>query len=377
MRRREIAPREDWRAKVEALGLTWHSLRGQAYWDEAACYVFTLAEIEEIEAATAELYRLFVAAGAHVIAKRRYAEFGLPSWTWRLIEQSWEEEPPALNHGRVDLGYRGDGPPKLFEFNCDTPTALLEAAVVQWAWKEEAAPDLDQYNSLHDCLVARWKEIAPQLPGHVHFTRAADDEGEDAITTAYFCDLAAEAGLASTQILAGDIGWHAGRKSFVDLAERDMAAIFHLYPWDWLTKEALGPRIPEARATLWLEPIWKMLWNSKAILPVLHELFPDHPNMLGARRTPPSLDTFVRKPVFSREGANVEIVRDNRIVEATGGDYGQEGYVYQELYDLPCMGGAYPVGAWIVDGEPCGLGIREGSLITGASARFVPHVIEV
>jgi glutathionylspermidine synthase len=156
-----------------------------------------------------------------------------------------------------------------------------------------------------------------------------------------------------------------------------MAAIFHLYPWDWLTKEALGPRIPEARATLWLEPIWKMLWNSKAILPVLHELFPDHPNMLGARRTPPSLDTFVRKPVFSREGANVEIVRDNRIVEATGGDYGQEGYVYQELYDLPCMGGAYPVGAWIVDGEPCGLGIREGSLITGASARFVPHVIEV
>jgi glutathionylspermidine synthase len=35
-------------------------------------------------------------------------------------------------YGRFDLAYRGDGPPKLLEYNADTPTALFEAAVVQW-----------------------------------------------------------------------------------------------------------------------------------------------------------------------------------------------------------------------------------------------------
>ncbi|NWP29040.1 glutathionylspermidine synthase family protein, partial [Escherichia coli] len=83
---------------------------------------------------------------------------------------AWEEEPPALNFGRFDLGYSGDGPPKLFEFNCDTPTSLVEAAVIQWDWKEAVFPALDQYNGLHERLVDKWRDIAPLLPGgHVHF----------------------------------------------------------------------------------------------------------------------------------------------------------------------------------------------------------------
>ena len=109
---------------------------------------------------------------------------------------AWTAEPPCLNFGRFDLGYDGIGPPKLFEFNCDTPTSLLEAAVIQWAWKEQVFPDADQFNSLHDKLVAKWKDIAPFLSHEapVHFSHAHESTGEEAVTTAYLMDTAREAG---------------------------------------------------------------------------------------------------------------------------------------------------------------------------------------
>ncbi|MGK3844921.1 glutathionylspermidine synthase family protein, partial [Enterococcus faecium] len=94
-------------------------------------------------------------------------------------------------------GYDGAGPPKLFEFNCDTPTSLLEAAVVQWDWKEAVFPALGQYNDLHEALVAKWRDIAPYLPPRVHFAHADEDSGEDAVTVAYLRDTAEAAGIAT------------------------------------------------------------------------------------------------------------------------------------------------------------------------------------
>ena len=155
--------------------------------------------------------------------------------------------------------------------------------------------------------------------------------------------------------------------------------MFKLYPWEWLINEEFGPNLVESLdRTLWLEPIWKMIWSNKAILPVLWEMFPGHPNLLGAARTPPVGTDAVAKPLLAREGANVSISKAGAVIAETGGDYGEEGLVYQALYSLPEPAtGCFPViGSWIVDGEPAGMGIREDGLITGNTARFVPHVIE-
>lgn len=379
MRRTPVAPRPDWQARVEALGLVWHSMDGRPYWDESACYRFSLREIEEIEAATAELYRLFLAAGEHVLASDLLGSFGIPEPAWAAIRRAWDEEPPALNFGRFDLGYTGDGPPRLFEFNCDTPTSLVEAAVIQWDWKEAVFPALDQYNGLHEKLVARWRDIAPLLPGgHVHFAHVADAAGEDTVTIAYLRDTAQAAGLATAAIRMEDIGWNHDARRFVDLRDQVIENCFHLYPWEWLLAEDFAPALLESLGgTRWIEPIWKMIWSNKAILPVLWELFPGHPNLLPAgRRRLPGGDQ-VAKPLLGREGANVSILRGGEVVAETGGRYDESGWIYQALYPLRDFGGGYPViGAWIVDGEPAGMGIREDGLITGNTARFVPHVIE-
>jgi glutathionylspermidine synthase len=70
-------------------------------------------------------------------------------------------------------------------------------------------------------------------------------------------------------------------------------------------------------------------------------------------------------------------VQGGATLAESAGDYGAEGFVYQALYDLPGSGTQRPViGAWMVDGAPAGMGIREDGLITGNTARFVPHIVE-
>lgn len=369
------SPRPNWQNTVSSLGLIWNTTNGKPYWDESRVYFFTEDQITVIEEATAELYSLFIQAGDHIVKNRLFGKFGIPEFMWDAITQSWNNEPPALNYGRFDLAWNGIGAPKLLEFNCDTPTSLLEAAVIQWQWKEEVMPDRDQFNSLHDKLVAKWRDI----PEHrIHFTHASDATGEDMITVAYLRDTAEEAGKETIQVPIDRIGYDTFDREFVSEDGETIRALYKLYPWEWLVNEEFGKYIPTA-TNLWLEPVWKMIWSNKAILPILWELFPGHPNLLEARWTPyPAGVDCVKKPKLSREGANVEIIRDYRTVEKTEGDYGDEGYIWQELYELPTFDGgeSYPIiGSWIVDSSPAGIGIREGGLITDNKSRFVPHVI--
>uniref|UniRef100_UPI00286BC710 glutathionylspermidine synthase family protein n=1 Tax=Novosphingobium sp. TaxID=1874826 RepID=UPI00286BC710 len=121
-----------------------------------------------------------------------------------------------------------------------------------------------------------------------------------------------------------------------------------------------------------------MMWSNKAVLAVLWDMFPGHPNLLPAAFDPHTIKgSYVSKPVHAREGANIEVVQAGRVVGRSGGDYGRSRLVYQELYPLRDFGRGYPVlGSWCVAGEAAGMGIREDGLITGNRARFVPHVIE-
>jgi glutathionylspermidine synthase len=377
MKRKTRLPRANWQEKVEALGLIWHSAGGEPYWDESAYYSFTAAQIDEIQSASETLYALFIEAGQSVIDRNLFSHFGIADAWVPAIIAAWDGEPPALNYGRFDLGYDGKSPPKLFEFNCDTPTSLLEAAVVQWQWKEDVFPAKDQCNGVHDALVARWAEISPRVDGLSYFTHAADDVGEDMITVSYMRDVAVEAGLDTIPILINDIGWHDKLNRFVDLNDQPIEALFHLYPWEWLVAEEFGQQVVASTSnTAWIEPIWKMIWSNKAILAVLWELFPNHPNLLPASIFPLDGD-HVRKPLLAREGANVSIVKGGEIRAETSGHYGSEGYVHQALYDLPGDGQNRPViGSWMVDGASVGMGIREDGLITGNTARFIPHIIE-
>lgn len=379
MRRLTLAPRPDWQAAVEELGLLWHSDADGPYWDESACYQFTLAQIETIEAASETLHQLYREAGDVISQDERLLDAcGIPPTYHAAVRRSWREQMPALDFGRFDLAWDGTGDPKLLEYNCDTPTSLLETSIVQWYWKEAVFPQADQFNSLHERLIERWQAIANSLPGRrVWFTHVGDALHEDTMTTTYLRDLAQQGGLETRGLLIDQIGVDASGR-IVDQDDYLITALFKLYPWEWLAVEDFGQQIvPHLHDTVWLEPVWKMMWSNKAVLAILWNMFPGHPNLLPASFDQSLIGPdFVSKPVLAREGANVSVVSSGNVLASTGGDYDSTRLVYQQRYPLRDFGKGYPVlGSWIVGGAAAGLGIREDGLITSNRARFVPHVI--
>jgi glutathionylspermidine synthase len=169
--------------------------------------------------------------------------------------------------------------------------------------------------------------------------------------------------------------------NFVDLDNNSIALLFKLYPWEWMFQEPFGVHLAGA-STRFVEPPWKAILSSKGILPLLWAMFPRHPNLLAAYfdddpKAQELGNSFVRKPLYSREGANVEIVVNGAIMDADAGPYGAEGHVRQAMAPLPRFGGSYAaVGSWIAGGEPCGLSMREDrSAITKNTSRFLPHAI--
>lgn len=380
MKRERSQPRDGWQRKVEHVGLVYHTIDGQPYWDESSCYSFTMQEVLALEAATNELQRLCLDAAQHVIDRNRFKEFGLSETTARAIRKAWEEEPPAI-YGRFDLAYDGVNPPKLLEYNADTPTALLEAAVVQWYWLQDTSPHADQWNSIHERLVAKWQELKSYVTEPLYFAHTNTAEGEDLMTVTYLRDTASEAGIGTKGIEIEQIGFDYDRTLFRDLDGGDMRSMFKLYPWEWLVDEEFADQLFASLAggVQWIEPIWKMLWSNKALLPVLWDLFPDHPNLLPAYFDEShGLTSYARKPLFSREGANITLVEHGRQIAATDGGYGDAPVVYQALAPLATFDAHYPVlGAWVIDGEAAGMGIRESDgPITGNMSRFVPHRID-
>lgn len=368
MERGLVKERRNWQKIVEKQGFIFHSVEGK-YWDESACYAFTKKEVLEIERVTKELFDLCMEAIELVLAENRMNEFAIPPAFQEMIRESWDYDDPTL-YGRFDLAY-DDSQLKLLEFNADTPTSLLEASVVQWYWLRDFDDNLDQFNSIHEQLVEQLKYFQQRGIRKLHFA-AVSDSDEDYMTVAYLMDCAQQAGLDIEYVDIEDIGWD-GRR-FMDLQEREMRHCFKLYPWEFMLHEEFGQHTLSA-PTRWVEPPWKMLLSNKAILKILWEMFPNHPNLLPCYDSPNGMKAYVKKPLLSREGANVTIIENGKLLQATQGEYGQEGFIYQEYFELPVFLGNRPVvGSWVVGDSPAGIGIRETAAhIHDNLSRFVPH----
>lgn len=392
MERRTIEPRPVWQQTVEEQGLVYPLTRYpddslRPYWDESAYYVFSLPEVEALEVVVEELHAMCLAAADHIVKNNRFADLGITDGRLAaLVAESWQrrDELPSI-YGRFDLRYDGTGPAKMLEYNADTPTSLVEAASPQWFWMEERFPGADQWNSLHERLVEAWRRQAHLLPqGPLHFAHSDGDElGEDLMTVAYLRETAQQAGIDTEALSVEQIGWDKLTGRFVDERLRFIRSCFKLYPWEWLTTDRFGPQVLDTLdngggtgSTCWIEPAWKMLLSNKALLAILWELNPDHPNLLPAYLDGPRelalTGGYVSKPLLGREGAGVTVHAPGHAPVVR-----QEACCYQALAPLPDFDGNRVVlGAWVVENESAGLGIRESSgLITDEYARFLPHVI--
>ena len=308
-----------------------------------------------MEEVTAEMHQLCLNAADEAVRSRRFAQFAIPEAFHELVAESWRQREATL-YGRFDFSWDGEGEPKLLEYNADTPTALLEASVVQWQWLEDAGqirlrPAGARRRPVQfaareaDRALARPCVTGPAA-ARLCTSPPSGDNDEDLGTVEYLRDCALQAGWDARRIDIEDLGWDGAR--FVDLEEAPVATLFKLYPWEWLVREEFGQHLLGRPAAL-IEPAWKMLLSNKALLVLLWEMNYGHPNLLPAYFTPQKFGAdYVKKPLLSREGANVTI-RSRGVVRQQPGGYGGEGFVYQGLAPLPAFDNRYPViGSWIV-----------------------------
>lgn len=406
MQKIDLPARPDLAEKAAEVGFTFANMHGEPYWDESSAYRFTLAQIEQdIEDPATELHAMTREAVAHIVASEALmAKLGIPTEHFDLIADSWARNEPEI-YGRMDLAYDGTGPAKLLEYNADTPTSLYESAAFQWQWLEEqlAAGVLpegaDQFNGIHEALTERFRELFA-ADTDIHFT-ALPGNPEDYATVESMAWAAREAGMGAHYSDLDKIGVSADGQ-FLDADGRVIGTLFKLYPWEDLLADDYARHIAGS-GCMFLEPAWKALVSNKGLLPVLWEMFPDHPNLLpaffaedvadalvgGGRPMPAVAAAFDRvrdqmaaghvvKPLFSREGAGVSIVERGAVSEESpAGDYDRHPRIVQALHPLPEFDGFRPVlGAWIAGHACVGLGLREDrSRITQDLSRFKPHFI--
>lgn len=383
MRKVECAERPDWRSIAEREGFAFHTIDGERYWDERGYYQFREAQVQrDLLAPTEELHAMCLdAVGRIVDSEALMTRLAIPPAFFDLVRDSWKAGQAHL-YGRFDFSYDGHGPAKLIEANYDTPTSLYEAAAFQLIWLEDQLQrgvlpaEASQFNTLAEDLV---KAFAA-LPGHADFYFSTiSGSVEDRGTTDFLRKMAEHAGVRTRHIDLEDIGL-AGDGRFVDLDGQPIARLFKLHAWEHIFHEPFGAAIVGCD-TQFIEPPWKALISNKGILPLLWEWHEGHPNLLPALvDTDPRAPVpkgWVRKPYFSREGANVDIRTDDGERVFADGPYTDAPYILQGFAPLPRFGDSYTlIGAWVIGGTASGMGIREDdSLITRDSSRFLPHIV--
>ena len=380
MERISINRRQDWEQKIQEQGFLFY----KDYYDETAAYTFTSAEIDRIEAATIELFDRCLDVVQYVIDNELWDEFHIPRKYAPLIRWSWENDIPAF-YGRFDLAVDKDcSVIKLLEFNADTPASLLETSVIQWYWLQEFNNEADQFNSIHEKMVAHMKICHDYFFGDrkLWFTAMLNSQ-EDYMTVKYLQECAVQAGIDTDFLYVNEIGVQDNniKTPFCSPQGAPIHNMFKLYPYEWMFNEQFGDALIEKMEdTLWIEPPYKAILSNKMLLVYLHKLFPSHPNILEALLSEEEFistygNSYVRKPIFGREGSNVTIVIDGKTQETNEGEYGEEGFVYQSYFEMPKFDGGTPViGSWLIGGESAGMGIRETTgLVHNNMSKFIPH----
>jgi len=379
-------PRHNWQTQAAEYGFHFHTMHGQAYWDESAYYQFSLEQVEQdLEQPTEELHQMCLAVVDKVSQDDYWLQkFQIPETFWSAISNSWQQAEPSL-YSRLDLVYQGQGPAKLLENNADTPTSLYESGFWQWLWLEDLVNNgqvnarADQFNSLQEKLVNRFRELKQEFNWQqMHFSCCQDTE-EDRGTVQYLQDCATEAGISNEFVFIEQIGL-SQQGFFTDMANTPIDTMFKLYPWEFMQREDFAQYI-QGSEVKWLEPLWKSILSNKALLPMLWQMFPNHPNLLPAwfedELGKADYSTLVKKPIFSREGANISILKQGEVLHHADGPYGEEGFIYQAYQPLPKFDNNFTlIGSWLVDDQAAGISVREDSSpITQDLSRYLPHII--
>ena len=377
---------------LEQIGFQWHTdLDGTSYVSDE---IVTISEDEANSYYTAvnEIYEMFVEAGDYIIENNLFHEMGIPFNLVPMIKDSWESDPHWHLYGRFDLAGGIDGVDiKLIEFNADTPTGIFETAVIQWGLLKHNNLEDQQFNNIYNAISENFKRLITLDEDTSSFSEKYQDL--KILFSSYEGSLEEEQTVKLLQKMADDAGFITdfeyldkvkfSEEGIFNAEDKQFEYWFKLYPWEDIGFEESElsttlSKIQLDRRAIILNPAYTLLFQSKGIMKILYDLFPDSKYLLETSFEPLVGKPYIEKKVFGREGANTKIFdKDGKISEEIDGDYGNYKSIFQEYIEFPKdrNGDKYQAGVFFAY-EGCGLAFRKGGNILNNMSKFVGHIIE-
>ncbi len=377
---------------LESLGFVWHTDSDESAYISDELVILTKAEAEAYYKATNTLYNMYVEAAEYVIKNNLFHEIGIPFNLIEAIKESWDNDVHWHLYGRFDLAGGIDGKPiKLLEFNADTPTALFETAIIQWAMlKKNNLEESSQFNATYEALIDNFKRLVTLEEDISTFEERYDDwkflftsirgNAEEENTVKLLQYIAEEAGYITEFAYMDEVEFD--DKEGIFFGDENYELWFKLIPWEDIALEEsdlamLLTNIIKNQKAIIFNPAYTLLFQSKGLLKILWDLYPNHPLLLESSFEPLEGQKQVKKPIFGREGGNVSILDKNALeLESVEGDYANHKMLYQTYTELATdtQGNSYQAGVFYAY-EACGLGFRKGGRILDNMSKFVGHVV--
>jgi len=359
-------------SKLDAIGYTWQRDEDGEYIVRDKLIEVSMQEANAYEEAANKLYEMYEAGAEYVIENRLYEKLDIMPTLIKSIEKSWESERENHLYGRFDLSGGIDGEPiKLIEFNADTPTLLLESCIVQWMLLKHAnLENSQQFNTIYEAIEKKIQAISRTKKGSFSKFLFSSIEGvaEEVETTRLLESMAKDAGVITHYSSLESLAF-SEEGSIFDEDDNRYDFWFKLYPWEEMAEHEVSLE------TTVLNPAYTLLYQSKGMLAILYELFPNSPYLLEASFEPLTCK-YVKKSMFGREGANIDIVENNRVLKHSNGIYGE----YKNVYQAYCNfvqdeeHKFYQAGVFY-SGYACGLSFRRGAEILDDMSEFIGHCV--
>lgn len=342
-----------------------------------------------------ELYGRLLEATQYVAMKNLWEPLGIPASMAPLIRYSLDKELENHIIGRFDFGGGLVGSPiKLLEFNADTCSLMPETHHVQtWQYESVASKHKGsgQFNNLMNKLIRSFQDLLARYPDkEPYLLLSGVGHQEDRLNLEIIGEAARKGGFKEVHFIALEkVIFSEDEGIFLEVGPDQFLRFdfwFKMVPWEFMIYEE--PELLEVLSQIILNelaivinPAFTALMQSKGILKYLHDLFPNHPNILRAAFSdrPFSDHRFVSKPIFGRTGENVSLYNGfNQPAASNSGDYGGLPLIYQELTELDKDedGDIYqPSVFWSQEASALCFR-RQDDLIVDDDAEFMSHLIK-
>lgn len=378
---------------LEKIGFQWHTDSDESKYVADELVIVSDHEAQAYYECVNELYDMYATAAQHVIDNNLFFELGIPFNLIDAIKKSWDNNVHWHLYGRFDLAGGIDGHPiKLIEFNADTPTALFETAILQWALLQHNNMDEErQFNNIYEAISENFRRLVTLFDDPDEFDNhydgwkilfsCASDNIEEEQTVRLLQQMAIDAGFETGFEPLGGVQFD--EEGIYDSHETPYEYWFKLFPWEDIAIDenelaVLLTTIMNNQKAILLNPAYTLLFQSKGMMKILCDLFPDSPYLLKTSYEPLQGIQCVEKRMFGREGANVKILdTTGATIQANDGPYGNFKPIYQEYVGFPkdSQGNSYQAGVFFAY-EACGLGFRRGGKILNNMSKFVGHLLK-